>query len=1517
MRNPHVPTATLRNCWNTVSAICARCDGASSSTDFPEATHGHRKTEQSLPGAAKWLLDHYRFLQHQLSDIREGLTDRSYRSLPRADSDAVVPAIHALARDLVRQMVEACVATGEPRSVDRDVLAAHFEAAQAQRTLCLAELWTIKPIVKLSLFEALDSALATYPLDSAACESVTRFVVTNLYTLDEIPWRELTESLSALHGILALDPAGMYNRMDFETRDAYRRATESIAKRGRLDEQDVARAAIECACERRRAGADDKSVASDHVGYYLVDEGVSELERRVRSTPSITARIRRSITSSSGLLYPAAIVATTGLLVAGLATLLHPVPAWFWIVLILPAMQAAVALVNRVSHAAVFPRRLPRLDFSKGIPDDCRTFVVVPTLLVTRADVDELLEKLELHYLSNRDANLKLALLTDGPDSSQRIDQHDRLAEICRDGIEKLNERYVGSGGGPFYLFHRVRRWNERESIWMGHERKRGKLDAFNAFLLGGPDPFVIKAGDLSAIGRIRYVITLDRDTQLPLESARGLIGTAAHPLNRPFIDPETNTVRRGYGVLQPRIGVSMVSAERSRFARVQSGAVGLDPYTTAVSDVYQDLFGHGSFAGKGLYDLAAFQSAMSNRFPDNQLLSHDLIEGEHARVGFVSDVEMIDDYPSSYEAYSKRKHRWTRGDWQLIRWLAPRVPDASGHLTANPLSMISRWKVFDNLRRSTLEASMLGLLLAGWREGHAIACTIAVVVLLNAGAYLDLLISAARLPPPRLRRSHLRAKLSQFGRSQLETLLCLVFLPHQALVATDAVVRALGRQFITGRRLLEWESMAQTDSTPLSRSGFVRTYLFFVPAAALALIVGGRHAEGGFSLLPIGVCLAWTASPLIAAWMNRRSSPPASWTPAESGLLRDLALRTWRYFVDASQPATHWLVPDNIDDASGHVAHRTSPTNIGLQLGATLAAHDFGYLTCRELACDLTRLLDIVERLETCRGHLYNWYDTRTLEPLFPRYLSSVDSGHLCASLVTIKHGCLEALNQPILGSRTWAGLRDHLSRARKALQQSGQDRWLQPIAELLEQGDQPHDLRGWREVLSTLRGDATDIIERLETSDLTLAEAGVGGEEAVYWLRALSVRIGEALQTIDTFAPFVETTASSELNGDSLAVGVCDLAAADRRIPTLTNIHSYYDELEGAATNSLHALETADAAPAPALRRLLQQVSAARANANAIAASLEAVSERGARLSTRPDFRFLFDWRRKLLRVGYDVEREELDASCYGLLASEARVAVFFAIAKRDLPYEAWFHLGRTLTSFGGLRTLVSWSGTMFEYAMPLLFMKNHENTLLGASVRRSIQIQQTYGRERRVPWGLSEAAYSACDETQGRRYQAFGIPELAVKRMNAADLVIAPYATVLALTIDRTGAMSNLRSMLSKEWLGRYGFYESIDCRAHAQDRTANPVVVPLFMAHHQGMSLIALDNALFDNAMQRRFHAEPLVATAELLLQERLPAVVPARPRGVRPSDMPTAPHLQLTARLGREIAAPAGVVLPAL
>jgi hypothetical protein len=1456
------------------------------------AENGEGVVEQFLPPSVKWLLDHYQFLELQVAETRDALSARMYRALPHStNGSCTVPLIHQSVAALVQRTLERDSVEGQARSIDGDALITHFEAAQATRALCLAELWAIRPLIKLSLLEALAHALTAHPLDADTCETVARSAISNLYALDELPWRELTESLSALHDVLRLDPAGIYLRMDFETRDSYRRAVEAIAKRCGWDEPDVARLAIELACEPcRDTGGNERT---DHVGYYLVGNGIGALEARLPCTSTASIRFRRAVSGWMGVVYPTSIIVVTALIVAATTQFLRPLPSWFALLLILPALHAAVAIVNGVAHAALPPRRLSRLDFSEGVPDDCRTFVVVPTLLFSGADVQGLLETLELHYLANRDPNVRFALLTDGADSTERT-AREELADICREGIEELNERHSDVGGGPFYLFHRGRRWNERESLWMGRERKRGKLNDFNAFLLGGADPFDIKAGDLSAIGSVRYVITLDRDTQLPLENARKLIGTAAHPLNTPIIDSRTNTVRHGYAVLQPRIGVSLVSAERSRFADLQSGAVGLDPYTTGVSDVYQDMCGQASFVGKGLYDLSAFHRVASDRFPDNILLSHDLIEGEHARVGLVSDVEVIDDYPGSYEAYSKRKHRWIRGDWQLVRWLLPWVPGRQG-FARNPLSFISRWKIVDNLRRSALEASAVALLVGGWRQGHAVGCAIAVGIFLNAGAYVDLLLSGARLPQRRLLRSYLRTKAAHFGRSLLETLVCLIFLMHQAFVATDAIVRTLVRQFVTGRHLLEWESMAQADSAQIRSSSFVRSYLFVTPLVALVLLAAFWSSKRSPGWLPIGVCVGWMASPAVASWMNRRGSQLVSWAPADVTFLRDVALRTWRYFVDWSESEVHWLVPDNIDEASDQVTDRTSPTNIGLQLTATLAAHDFGYLTQQELAATMTRVLDTLERLESYRGHFYNWYDTRSLEPLLPRYVSSVDSGNLCASLVTVQQGCLEAFDEPIVSSQLWTGLRDHLACAQRTLHRDARDRSFRALAALLAADGQPSEVSALHQALRTMRQLATVVFE-----------ANVANEEAGYWLAALLARIDASLYTLNTLAPFVETPFASESLQGPLGDRLRQIDEAARRTPPLSDLQAHYDELERAARHCLRSLASTDRVLARSLIRFCEQIAGARAAATALERSLRAASDRASRIAGMTDFSFLFDPRRKLLRVGYDVDREELDQSCYGLLASEARVAVFFAIAKRDIPVEAWFHLGRALTRFGNDRTLVSWSGTMFEYTMPLLFMKCRENTLLGASVRRAVSIQQTYGRKRHVPWGLSEAAYSGYDEGQGRRYQAFGIPQLAMKRMRDSDLVVAPYATLLALNIARAAALDNLRSMASKGWLGRFGFYESIDYRSHESDRTTRPQIVPLFMAHHQGMSLIAIDNALFDNAMQRRFHAEPLIATVERLLEERVPGVIPESAKGALPSDMPTRPHLQLNSRPEREI-----------
>jgi hypothetical protein len=1475
----------------------------------------------SLTGASGWLFDHYRFLESQIAETRDALPRRAYLRLPRPASSAdAEPRVQALARCLVESFVSQNADDDNGQELpclDADLIRAHFTDTGSDDALCLAELWAIKPLLKVSLLEALECSLHEEPLSSPVCERVVRATITGLYALDEVPWREVVESMSALDRVLRLDPADVYGRMDFETRDHYRKAAERISRRSAAAEDEVGRLAVELA-GAGSPGTVDRD-PTDHVGYYLLGGGVELLEQRAGYRPPAASLLCKWAARRVEPLYPFSIALTTIAILGVLTRMLRPEPWWAWLMLcIVPASQAAVAIVNRIVHAWVPPRRLPRLDFSEGVPGDCRTFVVVPALLLSRASVDALVERLEIHHLANRDPNIRLALLTDGPDADSRTTDADDLADRCREAIDELNRRYAADGGGPFYHFHRGRRWNDTESVWMAHERKRGKLVDFDRFLLGESDVFASKAGDLGAIGAIRYVITLDADTQLPLDVARQLIGTAAHPLNRPVIDARTGMVTAGYSVLQPRIGISMMSAEHSRLTALHNSTVGIDLYTTAVSDVYQDLYGRGSFTGKGLYDLTAFHHSVGDRFPENALLSHDLIEGEHARVGLVTEVELIDDYPGSYDAYSKRKHRWMRGDWQLLPWLSSRVPDAAGSTVPNPLSLISRWKIADNLRRSAIELSAVGMLVYGWSQHHALAYLIAVMALLNAGAYLDLLISIHRLPPRRLLRSFARSKLAQIGQSHLETFAWLVLLPHQALVAADAMIRTLVRLFVTRRHLLEWESMAQAqaDTSPHRSRSLVRKYLLLTPAVSCAVFLMLRATGRAPGAIPILVTAVWMASPWFANWMDRRTGATGVWTPEDLEFLRGTALRTWRYFAEWSRPETHWLAPDNVDAASGYFACRTSPTNIGLQLGATLAAFDFGYLTHQELARDVGHVLETLESLERHRGHFYNWIDIGTLQPLEPRYVSSVDSGNLCAALLTVSQGCTDILTRPIVNPSIWGGLRDHFARLREALPATVRSQLsCRRLGAMLARESPSDDLRAWTRVIDATRPLAASLSDHVHRSAAGFGTRPHDPEDARYWAYALMRRIDAVREALQRFTPLVQGSLPEAGEDAGSAELLCELGEAAARAVPLSEMDDHYDRLERRLMKHVGSSATLPPAVLDYLWTLHQRITAARSAAHHLVLSFRALAFRASETARETDFTFLFDSRRKLLRVGYTVATRDLDPYCYGHLASEARTAVFLAIAKHDIPREAWFHLSRKLVTYGKYRTLLSWSGSMFEYAMPTIFMKTYENTLLWSSVRRAVVIQQLYARERHVPWGISEAAYHATDGGQERRYQAFGVPGLAMKRLRPSDLIVAPYATVLALTIDGPAAIANLRKMTLNGWTGRYGFFESIDYRGHGAAGSPAPHVVPLFMAHHQAMSLMALDNAVFDGVLQKRFHAEPLVLAAELLLQERLPRLIPeSEPE---PSAESLATHLQAASPSVREIAgAPERVVLSA-
>ncbi len=1410
--------------------------------------------ERAPSPKAAWLLDNYSFLQSQIREIRDALPRTYCRQLPVIDDE---PRVYRLAVELAASPIEF------------EDITQFVNTFQEIAPLALAEVWAVGPMLKLALVEKLRAGLGAPDAD----ETAVRESIVALRTLETAAWRDFVESVSLVERILREEPAGIYTGMDFETRDSYRHAVEEIARHGDLDETGVAALAVKLA-------GSNAAGRERHVGYYLVGPGLNTLRQRAGYRSSISGRLHEAVCRRPNAFYFGGIAFITSLLIAAVYAVLPYAPLWVAALLLVPASQAALAFMNPLVNRLLPPRRLPRLDFSQGIPDDCRTFVVVPTLLLSRKGVERLLERLEIHFLANRDPNLSFALLTDFADSSHAYGENDHLLDFCAKGIELLNARYSSADGSPFYLFHRRREWNESESVWMGHERKRGKLEDFNRLLLDGDDSFSLKIGDLSALDSFRFIITLDSDTQLPRDTARKLIATLEHPLNRPVIDPETQAVREGYAILQPRITVSMESACRSRMAQFYSGQTGFDPYTTAVSDVYQDLHGQASFTGKGIYDLRAFDAVVGGRFPDNTLLSHDLIEGEHARTGLVTDLEFIDDYPAKYQAWSKRKHRWARGDWQIASWLLPAVPAAKGGCEPNPLSALSRWKIADNLRRSLFEVSLFALIVAGWfflpEPAHWTLLALASLVL---PTYFEAGWALVRLPPRRFWASYFREVGFRFALGHAEALINLIFLVHQAFLLADATVRTLARVLITRKRLLEWESMAQSEELGARKTGLLERYLFAGPLLAVfvSLWMPAGYASG---VLAIAVLELWLASPLVAAWLNGAPAARKKAPGADTDYLRDIALRTWRFFGDLSGPEHNWLVPDNVQEDPPRTACRTSPTNLGLLAAVNLAARDFGYLTRGEFAARLENLFDSMSRLPRHRGHFYNWYDTNTLRPLPPLYVSAVDSGNLAAALIAVKQGCLESLRGPLIDARALAGMRDHCLRLSGALPAAARTGSISRLlASLVRQVEyRPTDLFFWEGVLAEVRTMTRGLRPHLEWTCAKL-EPGQAAETN-YWYDALAARVEASLEELCRLAPWLAGPFEQEFRLHAKQPALRDLLNELERVVPFADLPKHY-----AAISQAIAAVLESAAPIPAdLRSTLQNLEAVLGEACAYATALISRLERQAAAAQsffeQMDFAFLFDRKRKLMRVGYDVNTGAADPAYYDLLATEARTAVFVAIAKGDLPREAWFHLGRKLASYKGTRTLYSWTGTMFEYLMPALFMRTYDHTLLGESLKSVVRVQQAYGAERGVPWGISEAAHSARDSALNYQYRAFGVPDVGLKRTYSGDLVVAPYASMLALMADRAAATANLRAMQALGWTGRYGFFESVD---FSFSRTSGPPrVVRAFMAHHQAMGLLALANTLLDGPMQRRFHADPIVQATEFLLQERVPQLFDSEP-----------------------------------
>ncbi len=1462
---------------------------------------------------AEWLLDNVHIISDTLNEIKEDLPQGYYRLLPKMKETLFegFPRVYVLALELVSHC---------DSSLDENNITRFIKAFQTEVPLTIGELWAFPIMLRVVLIENLrrlaenivktrqhregakcwaerfqahserspgapameftekdcsdaflvhlldfvraDSATAMCGVDSvdkylsscgqnavevqrreqarqAANQVSIGNCVTSLRLVSALDWSDFFERTSHVEEILRMDPAGVYGLQDFATRDRYRRVIEKLARRCKKSEIHVAQAVLDLAeghgrgkktatpSEKTKPGDGlpwGAAVPEQHVGYFLIDKGRRQLEAQFHYVPTIVDACRELVLSQPLAIYFGSFFSVIGLILLGMGWLLSPITTApvLGIALVLAALPAsalAMEIVNYLATWWAFPRVLPKLLYKNGIPTDCATFVVVPSMLVRDDSASMLVERLEIHYLSNPDSELRFALLTDCADAStESMPEDERFVKAAQEGIAALNRRYCANMPDRFFLFHRRRLWNPAEGCWMGWERKRGKLLEFNRLLRGHSETsFHRFEGDWKQLPPIRFVITLDTDTQMPRESARKLVGILAHPLNRARFDEENGRVIAGYGVLQPRVGLSLTGSKKSTFASVYSGSAGLDPYTTAVSDTYQDLFGVGSFTGKGIYDLDAFHAATDRRFPENKILSHDLIEGNFARCGLVTDVEFIDEFPSSYLAYSRREHRWARGDWQIFNWIFPRVPNAQGTSEKNPLPALERWKILDNLRRGLLPPAMMLLLGLGFTVLPGSPWIWAGLVL--AAYFWPFALQVVHQAVQKVRQI-VSGRPSSWEGSGLwstgcQALLNLVFLPHQAWVFTDAIARTLVRLFVTKKHLLEWETSASTEKRVSGGAGLFARNMAIAPLFALALLAVILWIQP--SSLPAAAAwiAGWFFSPLVAFWVSMpKPAPRAELTAGQRRYLRRMAAKTWRFFDTFVTETDQWLPPDNFqEDRKEPVAHRTSPTNIGFYLLSSLSAHDFGYLSLSSLAERLEKTFGTLDRLEKWNGHFCNWYDTRTLHVLQPGYISTVDSGNLLGSFVALAQGLMEKAKKPADAPAFAEGLWDVLvliELEAKALEKTRAPLIKEAVQRIQSEAHHAHSVLN--HLITNLENRKKNTPQSSDTN----------------WQKEL-LHCAERLRDLAA-----QIDPAHRISPRDLQYWTRVFAARIDELPE-----------EGAAVSE------------------------------EVAQRLVKLAERARKFAADMDFKKLYNDGRNLFSVGFNLSLGRLDNAHYDLLASEVALTSFLAIARGDVPNRHWFQLSRPLAHGAGSMVLLSWGGTMFEYLMPRLLLTGFAGTLLQESQRASIKVQIEYGNKRNVPWGISESAYSLTDNDQNYQYQAFGVPGLGLKRGLARDLVVAPYATFLAVDLFPALAIENLEYLARSGGEGALGFYEAIDYTRERLHSDRPYEVIKCYMAHHQGMSFLALANCLFDKVVQRRFRAEPMVHATELLLQERVP------------------------------------------
>ncbi len=1457
--------------------------------------------------AVEWFLDNFYLIAETARALRKDIPPSFYHELPVVrDAAHYLPRAYVLAREFLAHSV---------RPPDHNVLEAFLLSFQEYGALRIGELWAFPAMLRAVCLQQIADGLHQMQGNNVAsqdirAEGTTGSVVENqddivslavrtLIALKTISWREVFEGCSLVHQELVKDPSGVYATMDFGTRDRYRHVVQELAKRVGCEEIFVAQRACAAATAHLRNDGEDQNVYQrrQHIGYYLIDQGRPELELILGVRLSFWEKLGRVLLRSATPVYLAAV---------GVATLLVVLPLLFYldslgvgmkeivlgaVVALLPASVFAVAWTQWVITNLITPKRLPRLSMESGIGSDYTTFVVIPTLLGDLDEVHALVKKLELHYLANPDPNLRFALLADFTDATEAVQPEDEeLLSRATDGITLLNQRYGHAGTGPFHLLVRERRFNSTEGVWMGWERKRGKLEEFNRLLAATSirsidTSYTIHVGAADGLENVQFVITLDSDTELPRDAARRLVSILAHPLNRACVVGDR--IDCGYTVLQPRLDINPDASHRSRFSRIFAGDTGLDIYSRAVSDVYQDFFGMGVYAGKGIYDVDAFRSSLEGRVPENALLSHDLFEGIHGRVGLVTDVVLYEDYPANYLVYARRLHRWIRGDWQLLPWLRFRVPSPTGRRVANPFAHIDRWKVLDNLRRSLFPVALFALLLSGWTwlPGNPIVWTLVALALSSghmATAAASQVQAIFRQP-----RHGVRQTLIDFPNNLYRWLIALVFLPHEAVVVVDAIARTMIRLAVTRKRLLEWTTAAHTAA--IFARGGLRPILWWemiggpvaaVIAVSTVLVVNPAawHIAAMFGVV-------WLLSPELAMWLARPSADRAEQIPLKGErVLRQLARRTWLFFESFVGPDDHWLPPDNVQLVPElRVAHRTSPTNVGLYLASCACAHDLGYIGSKDFCLRTRNTLRTLGQLERFRGQFLNWYETRTLEPLLPKYVSTVDNGNFAAALIAVRQACTYYATQPIFRVEYWSGLEDVADLLESSFAQVPEAESIevqlataQMRAAIMEAKKSPET---WMIHGETLAQSVVTLSDGLRKVIQKTAAPSEVEYEVLDWLEILGRQAASLRSHLESLASWYFTLCAppSQLN-DSLKSKHNALCreSVNLRLDHLgdwaVNLEAFVSEVR--AVHSCVASNGRSNMISLWVDSLQTQMATACDEANVLVNDILDLGLQCETELSKIDFRFLYDEDAHQMFIGYDVSSSQSDRHHYDLLASEARLASLIAIAVGQVPTKHWYHLGRPTARVSGRTALLSWSGTMFEYLMPLLFTRSFPKTLLGRSTKAAIKRQIQYARKHGVPWGISESAFATTDAKGDYQYRAFGTPGLGLKRGLEDDLVIAPYASLLAVGLRPRAVLDNLAVLRSIGAWGEYGVMEAVDF-TKGRATTKRGAIVQAYMAHHQGMGLVALGNVLAPETMIERFHSDPRIQTVAHLLQERLP------------------------------------------